>query len=60
MGLAYKSVTGDPSFLVPNDWVSSPFDNQSILMKDHFMGTAKLFETSIVFLHSRTRMPLIH
>ena len=42
--LAYKSATGDPPFLVQNKCDSSPFDRQSILMKDHFIGTAKLFE----------------
>ena len=31
---------GDLQFLMPNECDSSPFDYQSILMKDHFMGTA--------------------
>ena len=36
-GLGYKSATGDPPFLMPNECDSSPFDHQSILMKDHFI-----------------------
>ena len=40
-GLVYKSATGDPPFLMQNECDSSPFDHQSILIKDHFMGTAK-------------------
>ena len=35
----YKSATGDPPFL---DSYSYPFNYQSILRKDHFMGTAKI------------------
>ena len=42
MGLAYKSDTGDPLFLLQNECDSSPFGYQSILTKDHFMGTASL------------------
>ena len=45
VGLAYKSSTGDPPFLLQYECDSSPFDHQSILMKcrkDHFMGTAKI------------------
>ena len=41
VGLAHKSATGDPLFLIQNERATSPFDHQSILMKDHFMGTAK-------------------
>ena len=33
-GLAYKRATGDPPFLIQNECDSSPFDHQSILMKD--------------------------
>ena len=29
-------------YLVQNECDSSPFDHQSILMKDHFMGTVKI------------------
>ena len=39
--LAY-SVTGDPLFLVQNMCDSSPFNHQSILMKDHLMGTLNI------------------
>ena len=42
MGLAYKSATGDPRFLVQNECDSSPFDHQSILTKDHFMEAVKI------------------
>ena len=52
-GLAYKSATGDPLFLMQNECDSSPFDHQAILMKDHFMRKPKLFELPI-FLLSRT------
>ena len=38
---AYEGTTGDPQFLVQNEYDSSPFDQQLILMKDYFMGTAK-------------------
>ena len=49
-GLAYKSATGDPTFLVQNMCDSSPFDHQSILMKDRFMETAKIvWNIPIVF-----------
>ena len=41
-GLAYKSDTGDPPFLVQNECDSSPFAHQSILMKDHSMRTAQI------------------
>ena len=41
-GLAYKSARGNPLFLVLNECNSSHFDHQSILMKDQFMGTAKI------------------
>ena len=34
--------SGDPSFLVQNECDIFPFDQQLILMKDHFMGTAKI------------------
>ena len=40
-GLSYKSVTGDPPYLVQNECDSLLFDDQSILMKNHFMVTAK-------------------
>ena len=40
MGLAYKSAVWDPPISVQNEGDSSPFDHQSILMKDYFMGTA--------------------
>ena len=46
-GLVYKKATGDPSFLEESECDSSPFDQQSILMKDHFTGTGKLFEMPI-------------
>ena len=36
-GLAYNSATGDPAFLF--------FISQSILLKDHFMGTANTYRT---------------
>ena len=41
-GLVYKRATGDPPFLVQNECDSSPFDYYPILMKDHFMGRAKI------------------
>ena len=34
--------TADPPFLVKNESDSLLIDHQSILMKDHFMGTAKI------------------
>ena len=40
-GLVYKRATGDPIFLVQNECDRSSIGPQSILMKDHFMGTAK-------------------
>ena len=40
-GPAYKSATGDLPFTVQNKCDSSPFNYQLILMKDHFMRTAK-------------------
>ena len=48
-GLAYKSATGDPPLSMQNECDRLPFDHQSILMKDHFMGTAKIFEI-LIFL----------
>ena len=42
VGLAYKSATGDPPFLMQNECDSSPFDHQSILIKDLLIGTAKI------------------
>ena len=33
-----------PPFLVQKECDSSPFDHQSIFLKDRFMGTAKLFD----------------
>ena len=36
--LAYRSARGDP----PISRDSSPFDHQSLLMKAHFMATAKI------------------
>ena len=33
---------GDPPFLVQNEWPSSPFDHESILMNVHFLGTATI------------------
>ena len=44
-----QSATGDPLFLTQNECHSSPFDRQSKLMKDHFMGTITSFEISIFF-----------
>ena len=37
----HRSATGDSPFLMQNGFDSLPFGHQSILMKDHFMGTAK-------------------
>ena len=47
-GLHNKSVTGDPPFLEESECESSPFDQLSILMKDHFMGIAKIVEIPIL------------
>ena len=49
MGGAGRQVpqeTPPPPFLVQNECDCSPFAHQSVLMKDHFMGTeqTKLFE----------------
>ena len=44
-----QSATGDPLFLTQKECHSSPFDHQSKLMKDHFMGTITSFEISIFF-----------
>ena len=41
-GLVYKSATGDLPFLMQSECDSSPFDQHTILMKEHFMGTTKL------------------
>ena len=44
-------------FLSQNDCDSSPLDQQSILMKDHFMGTAKIV-CNTDFLLSVQQAPL--
>ena len=41
--LTYKSAKGNLPFLMQNECDSSPFDHQSIIMNDHFMGTATIF-----------------
>ena len=41
-GWPSRVLQGDPPFLVHNECDSSPFDHQSILLKDYFMGTAKI------------------
>ena len=49
----YKSATGDHLFLMQNE-CSSPFDHQSILMKDHFikfMGKQIFFEMFCFFFY---------
>ena len=50
-GGAYKSATGNPLFLLQNECDSSLFDHQSILMMDHFTGTAK-FVGNFTFLNN--------
>ena len=42
-GLDYKNTTADPplNFLLQNEYDSSPFHHKSVLVKDHFMETAK-------------------
>ena len=48
----YKSAIEDPPFLLKNGCDSSPFDPQSILIKDHFMGTAQiLFQIPICLFY---------
>ena len=47
-GLAYKSTTGDPLFLMQNECDSSPFDHQSVFMKVYFMGTANIVSNADV------------
>ena len=38
------------SFIMSAEHGSSPFDHQSIIMKDHFKWRAKLFEIPISFI----------
>ena len=49
-GLASKRAPGDPPFLIQNECDSSPFDQRLNLMKDHFMGTAKILFTDFFLL----------
>ena len=41
-GLVYQRATGDPPFLMQDECDTSPFNHQSSLMADHFMGTANI------------------
>ena len=46
MGMAYKSATGDPPSLIQNE--CDKFDPQSILVKDHFMGTPTIVRNTYI------------
>ena len=44
-----KNATGDPR-VMQNEYDGTRFDHQSVLIKDHFMETAKMVKILIPFL----------